>query len=55
MAEYKVVLSFQRISHPEMLIVNGVIALGYILDWSTASDSSRLSTLARGSRNLLQF
>ena len=55
MAEYKVVLSFQRISHPERLIVNGVIALGYILNWSTTSDSSRLSTLARGSRNLLQF
>ena len=30
MAEYKVVLSFQKISHPEMLIVNGVTALGYI-------------------------
>ena len=55
MAEYKVVLSFQKISHPEMLIVNGVTALGYILNWSTASDSSRLSTLARSSRNLLQF
>ena len=47
MAEYKVVFSFQKISHPEMLIVNGVTALGYILNWSTASDSSRLSTLAR--------
>ena len=55
MAEYEVVLSFQKISHPEMLIVNGVTALEYILNWSTASDSSRLSTLARSSRNLLQF
>ena len=55
MAEYEVGLSFQKISHPEMLIVNGVTALGYILNWSTASDSSRLTTLARSSRNLLQF
>ena len=32
MAEYKVVLSFQKISHPEMLMVNGVTALGYKLN-----------------------
>ena len=60
MSEDKVVLSFQKISHPGMLVVNDVTALGYILNisyhnWSTASDSSRLRTLARSSRNFLQF
>ena len=34
MAEDKVVLSFQKISHPGMLVVNDVTALGYILNIS---------------------
>ena len=34
MEEDKVVLSFQKISHPGMLLVNDVTALGYILNIS---------------------
>ena len=55
MAEYKVVLSFQKISHPEMLIVNGVTALGNILNWSTASDSSRLARLLEAHETFCNF